>query len=72
VTIDVAASHGELIDVLERVLTRGVIVEIAGDAEGASAMDRDDSAWFRISIAGVDVLEVSAGGSWRYLFQTPK
>jgi len=65
---DAVASHAELVDVFERVLTRGVVVEIAKATDAAS--DRDASASFRLSIAGVDVVEVGAGVSWRYLSET--
>jgi len=67
VTARTGASHRELSDVLERVLTRGIIVEFVEDVE---AGDREVNPWFRLSIAGVDVLEVAAGVSWHCLSET--
>lgn len=58
----------DLIEVLERVLTKGVIFEIDEDVE-ASATDRDAAAWFRISIAGVDVFKVGGRVAWRYFLE---
>lgn len=60
----VRAPRYDFIDVLERVLAKGVMFEIEDDVE-ASATDRETSAWFRISIAGVNVFKVGAGVSWR-------
>lgn len=67
----VCAPSNDVIDVLERVLTKGVVCEIEGGVESPAA-DRDaldSSTWFRISIAGVDVFKIGAGMSWRYLLE---
>lgn len=51
-------------DVLERVLTRGVLFDV--DKSPATAEEaRDAVVWFRVSIAGVDVFRIEAGLSWQ-------
>ncbi len=53
-------------DILERVLTKGAIVEtVSDDTKGDS--DADDSDALRVSISGIDVLNVHSDVSWRSL-----
>jgi hypothetical protein len=56
----------DFIDVLERVLTRGIVFE-AEEAFDASAKNRSASGWFQISIVGIEVFKMEAGVLWRYL-----
>lgn len=62
----IPVEHSDFIDVLERVLTKGVVFEVEEDTD-ASAADRDASEWFHISIAGVKVFRIVAGVLWRIL-----
>lgn len=48
---------------LERVLTKGVILQ-----PHESAVEAEEGVvWVHVTIAGVDVFNVEAGLSWRYL-----
>jgi hypothetical protein len=53
------------VDMLERVLTKGAIVE-AGNSE-ADTETRGDSTSVRVSIGGIDVLNIQPDLSWRSL-----
>jgi hypothetical protein len=58
------------VDVFERVLMKGAVVESVGDAEAQDAVDDSGtggSAEFRVAIAGVDLLNVQTELSWRSL-----
>ena len=58
------------VDVFERVLMKGAVVERADDAGAPDADDGSEtgeSAWQRVSIAGVDLLNVQTELSWRSL-----
>jgi hypothetical protein len=65
-----SARRGDVVDVLERVLTKGVVFDIEEGTVGASEAGGGAAAWFRVSIAGVDVFKVEASLSWRYLLET--
>lgn len=58
-----ADRHGDLIDIFERVLKEGGVFEITEAAD----MTDGHSAWFKVSVAGVEVLKVMASLSWRRL-----
>ncbi len=58
-----------MIDIQERVLTRGVALEVEEGAPNASDTGGGADAWLRVSIAGVDVLKVEIGVSWRSLIE---
>jgi hypothetical protein len=60
----VSARRGDVTDALERVLTKGVVFEIEEGAVAGSEAG-GAGAWFRVSIAGVDVFKIEAGVSWR-------
>ena len=62
---DSADRHGDLIDIFERVLREDGVFKIAEALEA----DGGDSVWLRVTIAGVDVLKVRAGISWRRLLE---
>lgn len=62
--------RGDVVDVLERVLTKGVGFDIEEGTVGPSEAGGGAAAWFRVSIAGVDVFKVEASLSWRYLLET--
>jgi hypothetical protein len=53
----------DIIDVLERVLTKGVII---GTQERLSEAD-EGVVWVPVTIAAVNVLRVEVRLSWRYL-----
>ena len=59
------------VDVFERVLMKGAVVDSVGDAETQDAVDQSEttgeSAWLHVSIAGVDLLNVQTELSWRSL-----
>ena len=58
------------VDVFERVLMKGAVVEGADDAEAQDAVDESEtgeSAELRVSIAGLDLLNVQGELSWRSL-----
>jgi hypothetical protein len=58
-------SHG--IDVFERVLTKGVVLESDEGAAEASKEAGGAAAWLRVSLAGVDVVKVETGLAWQWL-----
>ena len=58
----VPAPRRDLIDVFERVLTRGIILEVQ-----ERVAEVKDVVWVHVTIAGVDVFKVEAGLSWKYL-----
>jgi hypothetical protein len=62
----VSVRGSDFIDVLERVLTRGIVFEIEEDPD-ASAKNRSASGSFQISIVGINVFKMEAGVLWRYL-----
>jgi hypothetical protein len=54
------------VDILERVLTQGAVVERVDDgAEGES--EAGESASLRVSIGGIDLLNIQTDLSWRSL-----
>lgn len=56
-------------DVFERVLMKGAVVEGLNDADAEDAIvesEAGESAW-RVSVAGVDLLNVQSEQSWRSL-----
>ena len=59
------------VDVFERVLMKGAVVDSVGDAEAEDGADESEttgeSAGLRVSIAGVDLLNVQTELSWRSL-----
>ena len=59
------------VDVFERVLMKGAVVDSVSDAEAQEAVDEPEtaaeSAWLHVSIAGVDLLNVQTELSWRSL-----
>lgn len=57
------AGRGEVIDVLERVLTRGIVFEIV-DLAGSNRVNRTADEWFRLSPGGVDILRVEGNAHW--------
>jgi hypothetical protein len=61
-----SSEHADFIDILQRVVTRGVVFEVEEDTD-ASATDRGASGWFHIVITGVEVFRIEAGALWRYL-----
>jgi hypothetical protein len=68
-TLPVPVRRHDSVDVLERVLTKGAQVKgmDAPVEEEASHPEAGERAWLRISIAGVDLLNVQTGLSWRSL-----
>jgi hypothetical protein len=54
------------VDVVERVLTRGAVVEGVRD-DTDSGSETDDTTSLRVSIAGVSLLNVHSDLSWRPL-----
>jgi hypothetical protein len=54
------------VDILERVLTKGAIVETVSD-DSKGDVDTGDSDSLRVSISGIDVLNVQTDVSWRSL-----
>ena len=62
----VPARRGDSVDVFERVLTKGARVENA-DGKGVDESGTGDSAWLRVSLGGIDLLNVQTGLSWRSL-----
>jgi hypothetical protein len=61
----VSVRGSDFIDVLERVLTRGIVFE-AEEGVDASTKNRRASGWFQISIVGIDVCKMDAEVLWRY------
>jgi hypothetical protein len=68
-TLPVPVRRHDSVDVLERVLTKGAQVKDvdAPVEDEASHSETGQSAWLRISLAGVDLLNVQTGLSWRPL-----
>jgi len=60
--------RGDLIDVFERVLREGGVFEV----DEAEEAENGSSVWFRVSVAGVDVLKAVASLSWRRLLRGPQ
>jgi hypothetical protein len=61
------AAHYDVIDVLERVLSKGVVFE-AG--EGVLRVTGGPTlSWYRVAIAGIDVLSAGPSVSWQYLIE---
>jgi hypothetical protein len=61
---------GDSVDVFERVLMKGAVVESVENAEAQDAVEEsktEESAWLRVSVAGVDLLNVQSELSWRSL-----
>ena len=56
-------SHRSLIDVLERVCTRGVVFDVEQNLDASSTGPRSP-AWFRLSTAGVHVFKIDDGMVW--------
>jgi len=54
-------SHRSLIDVLERVCTRGVVFDIEQNLEVTGPRS---PGWFRLSAAGVHVFKIDDGIVW--------
>jgi hypothetical protein len=68
--VSVPVRSRDSVDVFERVLMKGAVVEGVDDAEARDAVDESEtgeSAWLRVSIAGVDLLNVQSEHSWRSL-----
>jgi hypothetical protein len=66
----VPARSRDSVDVFERVLMKGAVVESVGDAEAQDAVEESETgerAWLRVSVAGVDLLNVQSELSWRSL-----
>jgi hypothetical protein len=58
------------VDVFERVLMKGAVVEGVDGVEAQHAVDESEtgeSAWLRVSVAGVDLLNVQSELSWQPL-----
>jgi hypothetical protein len=64
------ARQAEFVDILERILAKGIVIETEVSAGEGSEKRGDAPAWHRVSIGGVDVLRVEATSAWRYLFET--
>ena len=62
----VAVRPRDSVDILERVLTKGAIVETVSD-DSKRDVDTGDSDSLRVSISGIDVLNVQTDVSWRSL-----
>jgi hypothetical protein len=62
-TAPLASSFGEI---FERVVGKGIRVESAGSEENA-----DGDAWVTLSAAGVVLLKIEGGVSWRPLLDRP-
>lgn len=60
------AERADFIDVLERVLTRGIVFE-AEEGHDLSAENHSASGWFQISMVGIDVFKMEAEVLWQYL-----
>ena len=59
------------VDVFERVLMKGAVVDSVSDAEAQDAVDESEttgeSAWLHVSVAGIDLVNVQTELSWRSL-----
>jgi hypothetical protein len=60
----------EFVDVLERVLTKGVVFDIEEGANEGSEKGGGTTVWLRVSIGGIDVLKVETALSWQCLSES--
>ncbi|MBI4408654.1 MAG: hypothetical protein HY561_03025 [Gemmatimonadetes bacterium] len=65
-----SAGRGDFAEVLERVLTKGLVFDIDESAVGPSKAGESFASWFRLSVAGVDVFKIEAGVRWRQLLES--
>ena len=69
----VSTQQYEFADTFERVLTKGVVVEMSDNAIDEHIDESETNtahAWLRVSIADIDVLNAYARLSWRYSDET--
>lgn len=61
-------SKASIVDVFERVVTKGIVIEIK-ERSGGSETPGDASMRLHVSNGGVDVLKVESCVSWRYVVE---
>jgi len=67
-TAPVLVRRRDSVDIFERVLTRGAVVkgvDAAVDEDTVGESETRESTWLRVSISGVDLLNVQTVVSWQ-------